>query len=95
MSNDLPVLLTLNCKGPGVPWSALTKEQRIVWFLFKERRSSHDFTLCGESTVIIDTSIPDDFWPENCPKCKTDLNWDMSVVEQMQQLEVQLRGYMI
>lgn len=90
MSNDLPVLLTLNCKGPGVPWSALTKEQRIVWFLFKERRSSHDFSLCGESTVVIDTSIPDDFWPENCPKCKTDLNWDMSVVEQMQILEKQM-----
>jgi len=95
MSNDLPVLLTLNCQGPGVPWSALTKEQRIVWFLFKERRSSHDFSLCGESTVIIDTSIPDDFWPEDCPKCKTDLNWDMSVVEQMQELEVKLHGYLI
>ena len=90
MSNDLPVLLTLNCQGPGVPWSALTKEQRIVWFLFKERRSSHDFFLCGESTVIIDTSIPDDFWPENCPKCETDLNWDMSVVEQMEILEKQM-----
>lgn len=94
MSN-LPILMTLTCKGPGVPWSTLTKDERITWFLFKERRSAADSRICGESTVIIDTSIPDDFWPEYCPKCKTDLNWDISVVEKLQELEVQLRGHMI
>ena len=93
--SELPVLMTLECKGPGVPWESLTKNERITWFLFKERRSSADAPICGESTVIIDTSIPDDFWPENCPKCKTDLNWSIEVVEKLQQLEVQLRGYMI
>jgi hypothetical protein len=46
--------------------------------------------ICGESTVIIDTSTPNDFWPEYCPKCKTDMNWDIAVVEKMQKLERQL-----
>jgi thiol-disulfide isomerase/thioredoxin len=60
--------------------------------LFKERRSNDDLRICGESTVIIDTSVPDDFWPEYCPKCKTDLNWDMSVIEKLQMLERELGG---
>jgi thiol-disulfide isomerase/thioredoxin len=93
--SELPVLMTLECKGPGVPWESLTKNERITWFLFKERRSSDDFSICGESTVIIDTSVPDDFWPEYCPKCKTDINWSIEVVGKLQQLEIQLRGHMI
>ena len=89
--SDLPILRTLECKGPGVPWDSLTIYERFDWMFKKDTAVD----ICGESTVIIDTSIPDDFWPEYCPKCKTDVNWDIAVVEKMQQLEIKLHGYMI
>ncbi len=87
MSGELPVLMTLDCKGPGRPWNSLTKDQRLNWFLFRDQSPE---LFCGESTVIIDTSTPDDFWPEYCPKCRTDVNWDIAVVEKMQELEKRL-----
>jgi hypothetical protein len=89
--SELPVLMTLECKGPAVKWSSLTDLQRFQWMFLKDSAE----TTCGESTVIIDTSTPDDFWPEYCPKCGTDVNWDISVVEKMQMLELKLNGHMI
>lgn len=90
--SDLPLLATLKCSGPNEPWSTFTPLERFNWMFSKYEEGAD---ICGESTVIIDTSVPDDFWPEYCPKCGTDINWDISVVDKMQQLEVQLRGYMI
>lgn len=84
--SKLPVLMTLECEGPAVEWSSLTNLQRFQWMFLKDSAE----TTCGESTVIIDTSTPDDFWPEYCPKCGTDVNWGIEVVEKMQKLEQQL-----
>lgn len=90
--SKLPILMTLKCLGPNKSWSDMNAVERFEWMFTKTNPSTET---CGESTVIIDTSIPDDFWPEYCPKCGTDVNWDVSVVEKLQQLEIQLRGSMI
>ena len=35
------------------------------------------FGECGLQLVELDMSEPDDIWPDKCPICKTDNNWDM------------------
>ena len=38
---------------------------------------SRKFGECGLQLVELDMSEPDDIWPDVCPICKTDTNWDM------------------
>lgn len=65
----------------------MSAADRFEWMFTKANSGAK---ICGESTVTIDTSVPDDFWPEYCPKCGTDVNWDIAVVAEMQMLEKKL-----
>ena len=79
--------MTLKCTGPNKPWYEMSATDRFEWMITK---ADSGVEICGESTVAIDTSVPDDFWPEYCPKCGTDVNWDIAVVAEMQMLEKKL-----
>lgn len=87
MSGELPILMTLKCLGPNKPWCDMSPADRLEWMFIK---TNSGVEVCGESTVIIDISVPDDYWPEYCPKCNTDVNWDIAVVAEMQMLEKKL-----
>lgn len=88
MSNDKQqkVLASIWCRGPGVPWSTLSGLERIAIVFRKnaddQRQSilenmSLNFGECGIQLVELDMSDPDDIWPDLCPVCKTDMNWDI------------------
>lgn len=80
------VMASIWCRGPGVLWSTLDSMERMS-ILF--RKSAEDprpgllekiavsFGECGLQLVELDMSEPDDIWPDVCPICKTDTNWDM------------------
>lgn len=84
--NKEKVMVSVWCRGPGVPWSSLTKLERLAVLFRNEPDDSQpsvlqsltlDFTECGLQLVELDISNPDDIYPYECPVCKTDTNWDI------------------
>lgn len=83
---DEKVMASIWCRGPGIPWSTLAPEERISIIFRKnadDKRPSIfenvalKFGECGLQLVELDMSELDDIWPDVCPVCKTDMNWDM------------------
>ena len=80
------VMASIWCRGPKVPWSTLTGHERLS-IVFRKSAEEEGRSLleslalnvgeCGLQFVELDMSEPDDIWPDNCPICKTDVNWDM------------------
>lgn len=73
------------CKGPATPWSGLTPLERFA-IMFRPsvlNEIGSKFGICGPQNVVLDTSNPDDVWPDYCPTCGTDTNWDMEMFWQM------------
>lgn len=83
---DEKVMASIWCRGPGVFWSTLTPMERMS-ILFRKSPEEEGVSLlaelslsfgeCGIQLVELDMSEPDDIWPDKCPICKTDTNWDM------------------
>lgn len=80
------VMASIWCRGPGVPWSTLLPEERMSIIFRKEPDDNRQaifqslasaFGECGLQLIELDMSEPDDIWPDKCPVCKTDNNWDM------------------
>lgn len=64
-------MVEIKCDGPGVDWTELTPVERLGWLFFK----MGNFTLCGMQRVELN-GTGDDIFPEFCPVCKTDMNWN-------------------
>ena len=80
------VMASIWCRGPAVVWSTLTSMERMSILFRKSAEDtrpgllegiSSNFGECGLQLVELDMSEPDDIWPDKCPICKTDNNWDM------------------
>lgn len=72
---------TIWCKGPATPWSGLTPLERFA-IMFRPsilNEIGSKFGFCGPQTVQLDTSDPNDVWPDDCPTCGTDTHWDMDM----------------
>lgn len=80
------VMVSMWCRGPGVPWKTLTGEERLAIVFRKSAEESRPaifenlalkFGECGLQLVELDMHNLDDIYPNNCSICKTDMNWDM------------------
>jgi len=74
------------CRGPAVRWSTLAGIERLA-IVFRKNPDdpnpvllesiANNFGECGLQLVELDLSDLDDIWPDVCPVCGTDGNWDM------------------
>ena len=80
------VMISIWCRGPGVPWSTLTGEERLS-IVFRKSAEENRYAIfedlaarfgeCGLQLVELDMHDLDDIYPTECSICKTDMNWDM------------------
>jgi hypothetical protein len=80
------VMVSMWCRGPGVPWKSLTGEERLS-VVFRKSAEENRFAIfenlslkfgeCGLQLVELDMHDPDDIYPNECSICKTDMCWDM------------------
>jgi hypothetical protein len=83
---DEKVMISIWCRGPGVPWSTLKGEERLAIVFRKSAEETRPaifedlaakFGECGIQLVELDMHDLDDIYPTSCSICKTDMNWDM------------------
>ena len=80
------VMVSMWCRGPGVPWKSLTGEERLS-VVFRKSAEENRFAIfenlslkfgeCGLQLVELDMHDLDDIYPNECSICKTDMCWDM------------------
>jgi hypothetical protein len=80
------VMVSMWCRGPGVPWKSLTGEERLS-IVFRKSAEENRFAIfenlslkfgeCGLQLVELDMHDLDDIYPNECSICKTDMCWDM------------------
>jgi hypothetical protein len=93
MSNKQEKLMvSMWCRGPAVPWSSLTGEERLSIVFRKSAEDTRPaifenlalkFGECGLQLVELDLQDLDDIYPTFCSICKTDMCWDMDAFYKM------------
>lgn len=86
MDKPLDPVVTIWCRGPGIPDKELTGIERMSLVFRKSAESPHagllesvaeKFGECGPQRVKLDTSNLQDVWPDLCPVCGNDTYWDL------------------
>lgn len=89
---DEKVMVSIWCRGPAVPWSTLTGEERLSIVFRKSAEDTRPaifenlalkFGECGIQLVELDLHDLDDIYPTSCSICKTDMCWDMDAFYKM------------